>query len=449
MHAVPTPVSKSYPNPKPTCRVKIPSLHQLLLIAIVITSTVCISLWQRSSVMIWTTQQRGYEYILDDDSMPQKELRTDNHADNGNIKMNDDSIPAKIPTTTTTCADSPLRMVSDSDEFLPGCDWVRRKPRLRCTRPGVAEHCPETCKTCVTCKDSPNGFYLPSGKRRTCEFVARKKHERCKKSEYRDSCRLTCGVCDGNQRKPNIMIIFADDVGTGDIPFYWNTNTSKVVMPNIQALASKSVIFTDVHSTPLCAPSRYMLLSGNYAHRGRLRGGTWNINGQHNQFRSHESSVAKPFQNNGYHTTMFGKWHLGGKVPPNGSNSSKAEILSCNQHNWNDPLIDGPQTIGFDKSRITVEGIQGAPYSFFRNGYLETTKNDIKLWEVGEYPMPQGTSMIREGFPGEGDISWDSTAYNMILVNETNDFLDDHLKNRKDDPFFAHIALGATHIPHR
>jgi hypothetical protein len=145
---------------------------------------------------------------------------------------------------------------------------------------------------------------------------------------------------------------------------------------------------------------------------------------------------------------MFGKWHLGGKVPPNGIQSS-SEILSSDQHNWNEPIIEGPQTTGFDHSLITIEGIQAPPYSFFRNGYLETAQNDIKMWNVGRYSMPQGTSIIREGFPGEGDVNWDSTAYNMILVNETNDFLSDHLKNHENDPFFAYVALGTAHIPHR
>jgi arylsulfatase A-like enzyme len=242
------------------------------------------------------------------------------------------------------------------------------------------------------------------------------------------------------------MIIFADDIGTGDIPFYWNNNASKVDMPNVQALASKSLIFTDAHATPLCAPSRYMILSGNYAHRGRVQGGMWGLSG-HNQFRSHQISIAKPFQNDGYHTAMFGKWHLGGGVPPDGKKSK--DLLSSEQHDWTEPLIEGPQDIGFDRSRITFAGIQDAPYSFFRDGYLETAKKDVRFWEVGAYPMPHGTSMIRTGFPGEGDVSWDSSAYNMILVNETKTFLDDHLNSRKDDPFFVHIALGTAHIPHR
>ena len=67
-------------------------------------------------------------------------------------------------------------------------------------------------------------------------------------------------------KKPNILLVLADDVGTGDIPSYWDS--SVVDMPNIDRLAKMGVTFKDAHSTPLCAPSRYMLLSGNYAHRG-------------------------------------------------------------------------------------------------------------------------------------------------------------------------------------
>ena len=70
-------------------------------------------------------------------------------------------------------------------------------------------------------------------------------------------------------RKPNILLIMADDVGTEDLPIYWKdwakiTNTSKMQMPNLQYLSSMGVLFQDAHSSPLCAPSRYMLLSGNY-----------------------------------------------------------------------------------------------------------------------------------------------------------------------------------------
>ena len=64
--------------------------------------------------------------------------------------------------------------------------------------------------------------------------------------------------------------------------------------------------------------------------------------------------------------------------------------------------------------------------------------------------MPHGTSIISRKEAGEGDPNWDSTAYNMILVNETTKFIDDHLDNRlnADDPFFTYVALGSVHAPH-
>ena len=63
------------------------------------------------------------------------------------------------------------------------------------------------------------------------------------------------------KRKTNILIILANDDGTGDIPAYWNN--SNVEMPNIDRLTSKGITFKDAHSSCVHDPSRYMLLSGN------------------------------------------------------------------------------------------------------------------------------------------------------------------------------------------
>jgi arylsulfatase A len=114
-------------------------------------------------------------------------------------------------------------------------------------------------------------------------------------------------------KKPNVMIIFADDVGTGDVPGYWQ-DTSEVNMVNLSRLVADGVTFTDAHSTPVCAPSRYMLLSGNYQHRGEFFSGTWSLNHSGNQFRHGQKSIAQIFRDNGYRTSMYGKWHLGGEV---------------------------------------------------------------------------------------------------------------------------------------
>ena len=125
---------------------------------------------------------------------------------------------------------------------------------------------------------------------------------------------LLLTTCLVEAKKPNVMIILADDVGTGDVPGYWDT-FNKVDLPNLTDLLTQGTTFTDAHSTPLCAPSRYVLLSGNYPHRGSRYTGSWimNYDREGGQFRYGQKSIAEVFVDNGYDTAMFGKWHLGGK----------------------------------------------------------------------------------------------------------------------------------------
>jgi len=61
--------------------------------------------------------------------------------------------------------------------------------------------------------------------------------------------------------------------------------------------------------------------------------------------------------------------------------------------------------------------------------------------------MDHGKSKIGK-HPGQGDKGWDSSAYNMMLVNETTRFIDEHLAEKTSEPFFAYVALGAVHVPH-
>ena len=76
---------------------------------------------------------------------------------------------------------------------------------------------------------------------------------------------LGCPACTG---KPNILLILADDVGIGDI-----VSSKLPPLKNINILKGKGMSFTDAHTAPLCAPSRYVILSGRLQFRGRLRGG--------------------------------------------------------------------------------------------------------------------------------------------------------------------------------
>mmetsp|Transcript_8380 Transcript_8380/g.10603 ORF Transcript_8380/g.10603 Transcript_8380/m.10603 type:complete len:570 (-) Transcript_8380:138-1847(-) len=252
---------------------------------------------------------------------------------------------------------------------------------------------------------------------------------------------------------PNILVILADDVGTGEVPGYWNTGG--VDMPNLEDLVSKGTVFKDVHSTPLCATSRYVLLSGNYQHRGTRYKGSWSPKYTRSQFKRKQRSLAKLLKNRGgYHTFMAGKWHLGGKVPtvdgftPKSIWVDQKTILTNSDHNWAKPLQYGPQDIGFDSSVITTEGIQNPPYAFLRDGYFNIDiPSGVKYWNNGTYAAEHGKSIIKEEKDGEGAAEWDSTAYNMRLVNETKIFLDSHLAS-SDKPFFGYVALGSVHTPH-
>lgn len=203
----------------------------------------------------------------------------------------------------------------------------------------------------------------------------------------------------------------------------------------------------DAHASPLCAPSRYMLLSGNYPHRGFDKGGSWNLSSNQNQFFHNQKSIAEVLKDQfNYHTGMFGKWHLGGRVPSGGTYSKdKTRPLSCCNIDWKKPMEDGPNDIGFDESFYTTSGIQNPPYSFFRNGYLQTDIDDIKFWEEGSHATvnDNGESIIKG--PGEGDPNWDSTEYNTKLVKEVDNFLENH---DTSDPFFLYVGLGSVHVPH-
>jgi len=243
--------------------------------------------------------------------------------------------------------------------------------------------------------------------------------------------------------KPNILLILADDLGIGDIQGYGNDG--QVETPNIQKLVNRGTSFMRAHSTPLCAPSRYVLLSGNYQHRGRNDGGTWRL-ADHNQFKTAQISIAKLLSSeSNYNTAVFGKWHMGGKIQPDGLfGSDFGKILSNQKHDFSQPVSQGAKSLGFNTSFITFGGIQDPPYAFFRDDLL--VNDTFQYWDEGEYRMKEGLSKVLN--PGEGSTSWDSTAYNMILVNETKRFLDDHMQLHKDDPFFAYVALGGVHIPH-
>lgn len=109
-------------------------------------------------------------------------------------------------------------------------------------------------------------------------------------------------------QKPNIIIIYTDDQGYGDVGAL-NPN-AKFRTPNIDKIAKQGLIFTDGHSSDaVCTPSRYSILTGRYSWRTSLKSGVLNADGPC-LIEDKRMTIASLLQENGYNTAMIGKWHL-------------------------------------------------------------------------------------------------------------------------------------------
>jgi arylsulfatase A-like enzyme len=133
--------------------------------------------------------------------------------------------------------------------------------------------------------------------------------------------------------RPNIIIIYADDLGYGDVSCYGAT---KVTTPNIDRLAKEGLRFTDGHSpSATCTPSRFAMLTGEYAFRQK---GTGIAKGDANAIiKPGTTTLASILQKGGYKTGVVGKWHLG---------------LGEGEVDWNTDIKPGPLEIGFDYSLL-------------------------------------------------------------------------------------------------
>ena len=135
------------------------------------------------------------------------------------------------------------------------------------------------------------------------------------------------------QTLPNVVLIFADDLGYADLGCYGAT---KVQTPHIDRLASEGRRFTDAHSaSAVCTPSRYGLLTGQYPFRAAGGQGIWGPAPIISPLLidTEMLTVADVFKSQGYDTAVFGKWHLG---------------FGKGKNDWKEPLRPGPQDLGFD-----------------------------------------------------------------------------------------------------
>lgn len=148
------------------------------------------------------------------------------------------------------------------------------------------------------------------------------------------------------EQRPNIIYILCDDLGYGDVHCL-NPERGKIKTPNLDKLASQGMTFTDAHSgSSVCTPTRYGVLTGRYAWRTRLQSRV--LDGYVEPLIPVDRLTVPGFlKQQGYHTAIIGKWHLGFTIEGadkkgGGKGKSEGAPVGAITH-------DGPVTRGFDE----------------------------------------------------------------------------------------------------
>ena len=144
--------------------------------------------------------------------------------------------------------------------------------------------------------------------------------------------------------KPNIVILYADDLGYGDLGCF--NAKSKIPTPNLDQLASEGMRLTDAHSSSgICTPSRYAMLTGRH-HWRDFHG----IDGGFDKpvFKPNQLNLPAMLKSKGYATACIGKWHLGWEWDSIRKPGSPPKSKKFSDFDWTKPFRGGPLDHGFD-----------------------------------------------------------------------------------------------------
>lgn len=257
-----------------------------------------------------------------------------------------------------------------------------------------------------------------------------------------------CGISTAEQ--PNIIIIYGDDIGYGDFGCYGGVGAAT---PSIDSIAGNGVRFTSAYCTAAtCTPSRYSLLTGEYAFRNKgakiLPGNAPLI------IDPQQPTMAEFFRRHGFSTALVGKWHLG-------------LGLADSSLDWNGKISPGPNEVGFDYSFNMAATADRVPSVYIENGRvvgLDTNDPiEVNYQEmVGDEPTgvshpqllkvqadEQHSCTIVNGVSRIGYMTGGNAAR-----FKDEDMADTYLKKavefvkgHKDKPFFMYYAPNENHVP--
>ena len=242
--------------------------------------------------------------------------------------------------------------------------------------------------------------------------------------------------------QPNILVIYADDLGYGDLRV--NNPDSKIPTPNLNRLAQQGMRFTDGHSSSgICTPSRYALLTGR--HHWRDFHGIVNAFGC-SVFAEGRLTLPEMMKQQGYDTAAIGKWHLGWdwdavrKPDAVAEKQGRNSVWGPEDFDWDKSIPDGPLAHGFDHYfGDTV--INFPPYCWIEDDKVVKAPDvlmDTSKWKK----IKEGNWECR---PGPMSSDWD--PYQNIPTTTARGV--DYIASRKssDKPFFLYFAFPSPHAP--
>jgi len=224
-------------------------------------------------------------------------------------------------------------------------------------------------------------------------------------------------------KKPNIVVILADDLGYGDVACL--NADSRIPTPNIDRIAGEGIRMTDAHSpSAVCTPTRYGLLTGRYCWRTRLKSGVlWGYSP--NLIAPQRLTIASMLKQHGYHTACVGKWHLG--------------LGDREKTDYTQPFRPGPNDLGFDYFFGIPASLDMEPYC-----YVENDRPTMALTE-----KVAASKRWEGGFWRAGPVAPDFKHGEVLstITEKAVGFIDGHVSADTGQPLFLYFALTAPHTP--
>lgn len=242
---------------------------------------------------------------------------------------------------------------------------------------------------------------------------------------------------------PNVVIIYADDLGYGDVSCY--NDQSRIQTPNIDALADQGMKFTDAHSAAtVCTPSRYSLLTGRYAFRLPNHGRVFDGVGGPNLIDQDRLSMAQMLVDKGYTTACFGKWHVGMTFyDTDGKPINRGGREPIERIDYSRPITGSPIHRGFDH----FFGTAACPTTDWLYAFVDGDRVPVPPTELLDKSQLPNHPYSRDNRRGWKADDFDLEAVDLLFLAKSQRFLREHIRNSPEKPFFLYHATQAVHLP--